>query len=425
MRNPLKDTTLELLRRGYHFMDWQRAESGDPGAPARVRLRLLGTPALLVRGEAGVRLFYDTSAVKREGALPPLISGGLFGSGSVHGLDDEEHRARKALFIRAAMDDAAVAALLRDAEAEWNSHLDEVWLPGRTGSVYDAAVEVYGRSILRWAGVETDHETATRIAHDEAAIVDGFGVVGPAFLRSKWKRKTCDAWFTDVIRRARAGEIEPRPSSAFDLVLQHRDADGSALDDHTAAVELQNVIRPTIAVARYAAFLALAFHRHPEWRTRVAEEVAERGTPIDGEVAFAVADEVRRYYPFVPLLPGVARRDLKHEGAQVAEGERILIDVYGTTHDERHWDQPDAFDPTRFLGTGEMFAGYFIPQGGGTAETGHRCPGEKITAGLLALTAGVLAGLRATLPRQDLTYRMGRMPTMPRGGVVLSDVSRR
>lgn len=421
----LRDTTAQFLRLGYRFQDWLRDSSGDPLAGSRVPFTVLGGDALLVRGASGVALFYDTDAIKRDGALPDFFSGGLFGEGSVHGLDDEEHRARKALFVRAAMDSDAVAALMHDAEAEWNRHIDQVWIDGGGGSVYDAAVEVYGRCILRWAGVETDDDTARGRAHDEAAIVDGFAVAGPAFVRSQLKRKECDAWFTDLVRRARAGDVSPREGSAFDLVLRHVDADGSPLEDHTAAVELQNVIRPTIAVARYAAFLALALHEHPQWRTRIADEVAERGTPIDGPVAFAVSDEVRRYYPFVPLLPGIARRDLEHEGERVAQGERVFIDVYGTNRDERHWKIPERFDPGRFLGTDEAFADYFIPQGGGDIETGHRCPGEKITTGLLALTAGILSGLRAVLPRQNLSYRLGRTPTMPRDGVVLAKVSRR
>ncbi|MDN5569746.1 MAG: cytochrome P450 [Propionibacteriaceae bacterium] len=421
----VNDKTPDLLRLGYRFTDRLRADSDDPRAPSRVPLRLLGEDALLVRGAEGVRLFYDDTAIKRDGALPTLFSGGLFGKGSVHGLDDEAHLVRKQLFVRAAMDDDAVATLMADARDAWGRHIDNVWTAGWEGSVYDAAVEVYGRSILRWAGVRTDDVTATRLARDEALIVDGFAVVGPAFVLSKLKRRQCDAWFTHLIRRARAGTYPVRESSALDLVLQHTDADGQPLSDHLAAVELQNVIRPTIAVARFAAFAALALHTYPEWRGRISDEVVERGSTIDAPVAVAFAEEVRRYFPFVPLLPGVARRDLTHEGVHVAKGQRVLLDFYGTLHDQRHWDTPDRFDPHRFLGTGEVFAEYFIPQGGGEVETGHRCPGEKVAVGLLALTVAELARLDYELPPQDLSYEMTRMPTAPRDGVVLARVRRR
>ena len=422
----LRDATADFLLHGYRFTERLRTQSQDPNAPERVPLRMLGGDALLVRGARGVRLFYDDAAIKRDGAMPEIVSGGLFGEGSVHGLDDEAHLARKAMFVRAAMDRDAVASLLEDSHDEWDRHIEQVWTRGRSGSVYDAAVGVYGRSILRWAGVRASRRTADRIARHEAEIVDGFAVLGPAYALGKWRRRSCDRWFTDQVRKARAGEIAPRPGSAFDLVLQHVDADGQPLSDQLAAVELQNVIRPTIAVARFAAFLALAMHEHPRWRERIFDEVRERGSTTNGPLAIAFAEEVRRYYPFVPLLPGVARKPLTFDGAHVAEGERVLLDIYGTNRDERYWTDARTFDPERFLDTGEVFSEHFIPQGGGVPETGHRCPGEIITVGLLAQTAAELSQLDAFLQGgQKLSFRTGRMPTMPASGVGFSRASRR
>lgn len=421
----LRDHTLDLVLKGYTFAEEARARSDDPRAGSRLMLRALGRGALLVRGEAGVRLFYDDDRMQREGAMPAFVGGGLFGKGSVHGLDDEAHRNRKAMFVRALMDPGAVAALLEAGAREWQETIQERWLSGGSCSVYDVAVEVYGRSLLRWAGVEADRDTLTRLARDEAAIVDGFAVLGPAWLRTQVKRRRCDAWFTDLVRRARAGEGTPPPGTAFDLVLRHRELDGRPLEDHIAAVELQNAIRPGIAVCRFAAFAALALHEHPGWRERIYDETVQRGGTTDGPLAVAFAEEVRRYYPFVPLLPAVARHDLEFEGEQLAEGDRVLIDIYGTNRDERHWSAPETFDPGRFLDTGEAFAEYFVPQGGGRPETGHRCPGEMITVGLLAQTVAELSRLDARVARNGLGWSIHRMPTGPRNGVLLSEVRRR
>ena len=99
-RCPIHDDMPTLLREGYLFATQRREQEGiDPASDRPLRLRLLGKPALLVRGAEGVRLFYDNDRIKRKDAMPKLISGSLFGNGSVHGLDDAAHRHRKATFV--------------------------------------------------------------------------------------------------------------------------------------------------------------------------------------------------------------------------------------------------------------------------------------------------------------------------------------
>ena len=119
------------------------------------------------------------------------------------------------------------------------------------------------------------------------------------------------------------------------------------------------------------------------------------------------------------MLPAIALRPLELRGESVRAGQRVFIDITGTNRDERFWKQPDGFDPGRFLGTDAADSDHFVPQGGGQPETGHRCPGENITVGLLALTAARLACLDVRTPPQDLGYSLSRLPTRPRSGVVL------
>ncbi|MEF3837753.1 hypothetical protein P0Q08_08460, partial [Campylobacter jejuni] len=78
---------------------------------------------------------------------------------------------------------------------------------------------------------------------------------------------------------------------------------------HLAGVELQNSIRPLIAVARFVAFAARFLHENPEWRHRIHAETSERGELAGGPLAVAFAQEVRRVAPFVPMLPGRALTD--------------------------------------------------------------------------------------------------------------------
>ncbi|MGO4955712.1 cytochrome P450 [Luteococcus sp. Sow4_B9] len=418
-----KDRTIDFVSQGYLWTTRLRAGSGDGQAATRLPVKVLGSRALLVNGEEGVRLFYDQDKVQRTDAMPSVVGGGLFGKGSVHGLDGEQHRVRKAMFVRAAMDRPRVDNLLADARLEWEKII-ELWTQGEELSVYDAAVLVYGRSIIRWAGLDVDDQTRDWIATTQAEIVDGFAVPGPAWLKTRKDRTTMDEWFTEQVRKARAGEITVADDSPFQMVLDHVEADGSKLDDHLAGVELQNLIRPTIAVCRFAAFAAVALAEHPDWLDRIRAEVTERGTTIEGPVATSFAEEVRRHFPFVPMLPAIAKKDFEFQGEQVKKGQRILLDFYGTNHDERSWDRPNSFDPQRFLDDpSHRESDHFIPQGGGTAQTGHRCPGEWVAVGQLALTVAELAQLDMQLPA-DVDWSMTRMPTAPKDGVVPVSVQR-
>lgn len=180
-----------------------------------------------------------------------------------------------------------------------------------------------------------------------------------------------------------------------------------------AAVELLNLIRPTVAVSWFLAFAAHALHRWPEHRA-----VLRAGDPIFAE---AFVHEVRRFYPFAPLVGGRAVTDLDWGGGRIPGGAIVLLDVYGQNHDPALWPEPYTFDPRRFVDR-HIGSVDFIPQGGGDPRTGNRCPGEAITVALLRSLTVRLAQLHYTVPPQDLTISLSRIPARPRSGVVLTDV---
>lgn len=76
----LPDQTAAFLADGYLFQErLRKAEGRSPGDARPLATRLLGRPALIVRGKEGVDLFYDTSRMKRDGAMPLPVRGPLFG----------------------------------------------------------------------------------------------------------------------------------------------------------------------------------------------------------------------------------------------------------------------------------------------------------------------------------------------------------
>ncbi|WP_203719149.1 cytochrome P450, partial [Asanoa siamensis] len=216
---------------------------------------------------------------------------------------------------------------------------------------------------------------------------------------------------TDLRRKGRP--TEPG-GTAVEVVAHHRGDDGHLLNPSTAAVELLNVVRPTVAVAWFVAFAAHALHLRPEQRERL-----RAGDP---GFAAAFAHEVRRFYPFAPFVGGRAPGDVAFAGHRIPAGALVLLDLYGQNHDPALWKDPYRFDPERFLGPDAAALDPFtlVPQGAGDPATGHRCPGEPNTVALLSDLAVRVARLDYTVPPQDLAVPLDRIPTRPRDGMLVS-----
>lgn len=411
----LRDAAPILLTRGYGFGKriWSRVRLGARAAP----MRLLGDEALLVRGAEAVGLFYDEERIARHGAMPGIVQGTLFGAGSVHSLDGDEHRHRKATFLDVAYEDAQVERLEPLLEREWRAEVDD-WLAGGRRSAYDAAVGAFGRASMRWAGLPGTAAARTRWSIRLAQIVDGFGVpYSPEYLLAAANRWWSDRHAERLIDAVRAGSLDALEGTALHAWATHRDRDGELLPSRLAGIELQNSIRPMIAVARFVAFAAKELHDRPAWRARIADEAGQRSSLIGGPLAVAFAQEVRRTAPFVPMLPGRAVADLELDGERLPAGSRLVLDILGTNTDHRSWHRATEFDPERFIGVDDYEAlPAFIPHGGADPAAGHRCPGEKLAIAGLAAAVSALSDPRLDISDAGLDVNRRRLPTKPASG---------
>ena len=394
----MSDLALMLLRHGYRAIERDRAERG--GGPTYAT-RMLGRRAVVVSGDAGARLFYDEEVVQRAGAVPPPLAWLLFGRGAVHGLDGRGHRDRKELFLGRLSPEqvASCAGLARDrlerAARSWS---------GRRVHVHDELVRAYGGAVLTWVGVDLPDRELDRLSRRYARIVDGFGVALPAHPRAWAARLSTDRWARRLLRSVREGRTRATDGTVLAALA------ASELDDRTAAVELGNVVRPTVAVSWLGTFAALAM-------AAVRQPAAARDT-LGGAgsltARMALAQEVRRTTPFVPALAGRARRRAELDGVSIRPGDRLVLDVRGIDHDPRLHRDPLAFDPARFYdrtpGPYEL-----VPQGGGSLE-GHRCPGESMALQLLEVTIDVLSAHDLEV-EEPAEADLSRIPTLPAGGL--------
>jgi fatty-acid peroxygenase len=416
-RDPAIDSTLSIVREGYEFI-WNRCRRFGSDV---FLTRVFGKRAICIHGTEAAAVFYDPSKFERHGALPRRVITSLFGKRAVHTLDHDAHRQRKAAFM-SLMSQSRLDELIRQSARQWKRVIAH-WPFAREVSLFDEARRVLTLSACMWAGVPLATTEVERRACDLAHMIDAFGGIGPRLWQGKLARMRTERWMTRLVIAVRDGRLVPDPQSALAVMARLPGLDGAPLDARTAAIEVINVIRPTVAIAWYVAFAALALHQYPAVAERLAAATAlagPDGAPI--EYADWFMQEVRRFYPFTPYLGAKVSTPFSWRGCTFERGDLVLLDVYGTNHDPKIWDAPDEFRPERFAQwVDQPFE--LIPQGGGDRNTGHRCPGEWITMHEVALALHFLSRcISYQLPEQDLGFDLARMPTRPRSGVLLGNV---
>lgn len=398
-----RDESVSLLREGYEFGRHRFGRSGSDVFGTRLMLR----PAVFLRGAEAAQQFYEPGRMTRRGALPLTALTLLLDRRSVAVLDGDDHRRRKQMFL-SLMTPAALDELADAVERHWRAVLQ----PGPAGRrvvLLDAVHEVLCQAVCEWSGVPLDRAQVRQRTRELVAMFEGAGAVGPRNWRGQVLRHRAERWVRGLVDEVRDGRLHPADGTALQVVATHRDRDGRLLTPDVAAVELINVLRPTVAVARFVVYAALALHEHPEWRERVTG---------DEQLRWFV-QEVRRHCPFFPAVGGRVLQDFTWRGRHFRRGAWLLLDLYATDRDPRTWDEPDAFRPERFrdrdIGPFEL-----VPQGGGDHGTGHRCAGEWLTVRVLERAVRLLtSGPVLDVPAQDLRIDLSRMPAKPASGLVV------
>ena len=290
---------------------------------------------------------------------------------------------------------------------EWERAVAD-WTAAGQIDLYPQVQLLLTRAVCEWAGVplpEAEVETRTR---QLTALFDDAGDIGLGHLRSRAARKAAERWTAEVIEQIRSGQLAVPDLSAASVIANYQEPDGQPMSPRIAAVELLNVLRPTVATAVYITFVAHALDANPDWRERLASG--------DRSEDRAFVEEVRRHYPFFPAVTAIVRHDFEWQGHRFPKGRRTLLDLYGTNHDPRVWEEPSRFHPERFLGE-EPDAFAFVPQGGGDPAVHHRCPGEPISTRLMDVALDQLARRMSFSPLEPgRSVDFGRLPALPGGG---------
>ncbi|HXO54454.1 MAG TPA: cytochrome P450, partial [Mycobacterium sp.] len=103
----------------------------------------------------------------------------------------------------------------------------------------------------------------------------------------------------------------------------------------------------------------------------------------------ACIQESQRYYSAVWMMAREAVEDDVIDGHHIRPGTTVLIPIHHIHHDERWWPDPEAFDPTRFLGE----AGKDRPRSAYLAFGGGRriCIGQSFALMEMVLMAAIIS----------------------------------
>src|SRR5262245_33430648 len=178
--------------------------------------------------------------------------------------------------------------------------------------------------------------------------------------------------------------------------------------------------------ARALSWTLYLLARAPEWQSRVRDEVlsvAGHG-PVGVEhldkltTTRAVLEEAMRLYPTFPIIPRQAATTIELGDKTIPAGANVTIPVFAVHRHRRLWDDPERFDPERFLpGRRERIARtQFMPFGFGP----RICIG-----GAFAMMEGVtilstlVRGAEFAWDGHHLPEPVSRTSLRPKGGLPL------
>lgn len=404
------DSTLALLSYGYQFISKKCEHLNSDIFETRIALQKV----ICMQGEEAAKLFYDQEKFKRKKATPKFVQKTLFGQGGVQGLDDEDHRHRKQLFM-SLMSGESLESLMKIFEKQLNGYLDK-WEKMESVQLFDALNEVLFRSVCQWGGVPFKEEEVDKKTRDVVSMIEGPGTMGIRHWRGRMGRQLIEHWIQQKVKAIRDNKLISKPGTFMHEMSWHRDRNGDLLDKAVVAVEIINMIRPTVAIGRYLLFAAMALLEHPEYRTRLKQE--------GDELIGLFVQEVRRFYPFFPFVVAKVRKDFNWKGYQFDKNTKVFLDLYGTNHHRDSYKEPYQFDPERFRDR-EPTAFDLIPQGGGHHHHNHRCAGEWLTIEVMKVGVKFLAtAMEYKVPDQDLSLELNRFPALPKSRFVIQEVKR-
>ncbi|KGO92333.1 cytochrome P450 [Flavobacterium subsaxonicum] len=357
---------------------------------------------IAMRGEEAARLFYDDRKFSRRGVLPKPENKSFVATGSLQGVTLNPEMLHPAPVH--AIDLAAIDRLEQIFVQQWHE-CQEQWQTRSSIILFNEVEKMLCISACQWLGIPLHEQEVNLRSGQFSVLIDADGAVGPRYFRGRTCRKKLEMWLAKLTADLRGGRLRISGGSVFQSVAFRKDAMGNVLDPFTVAAELLGLIKPIVAVARHVVFSAMALHENPNYSHKL------KANP---NMYSHFAHEVRRYYPFSPMLAAKVLDSFEYEGIKFDKGVVVMLDIYATNHHENAWDNPSVFYPERFENWDSSSAFNFISHSGNSTDFNHQYAGEQITTKLTTAALQFLnENMQYSVPEQDLTVDINRLPVVP------------
>ncbi|NOK01378.1 MULTISPECIES: cytochrome P450 [Myxococcus] len=425
---------LHALRKDpLHFLQTQVREYGDV-----VRLPMGPACLVLVAHPDGVRHVLQDHArnysKQSRGfmVLRELLGHGLLTSEGDHWLRQRRlaqpafHRQRVAGFARTMVDATADLAASLEARAD-------------TGAAFNVA-EDFTRLTLRIASTTLFGADVSSAAHDIATVLSRMQVfvykrlTQPVPLPLRLPLLAHRQFERDVgsLNRVVHGIITKRRRESgehHDLLQMMMEAHDDDTGERMSDTQLRDEVLTLLIAGHETTASALAWtimllSQHPSVRrdmeSELARELGGRNPTHEDlprlELTRRVVDESMRLYPPAWTLSRTATEEDLVGGFRIPKGAHMLIAPWVTHRHPRFWDNPEGFDPDRFLPEREQARPRFawFPFGGGPRQ----CIGNQFALMELVLVlATLLQRVRLNLTPGQVIHPTPAITLRPRPGV--------
>lgn len=401
-----------LFDKGYHFLMELREEVDAPV----VRVNFLTEQIIAVYGEEAAREFYDPTKFKREGAMPKSILKPLFGQDAVQTLDGEEYEHRKKYFMNL-MTPERMKNYRKILKRNLSEKLDK---QHGEFNLFDLANIVLFDSISEWAGInleDYDSEEVKELVKNQIPMISNEISSPTNPVKGITDLNELEEWAEKLIKEARENPNPEKENLALYIFANATDLEEELLPIQVAAIELLNIIRPTVRLTVWMALMGHALFAKKDVYEELKADFNNLQDPF--------IQEMHRYYPFLPALPAIAVEDVEINGYPIPKNSWVILDLYGGNHDERTIDHPGDFDIKRYLdeSNGLSYEEEYemIGQVGGKYSEMYHPTNESIAFQSMRVFSDHLVNEHQfTVPEQDWTIPMNRFPTYPKSKALLS-----